>query len=139
MAFVGTAETADIPVWQLVTGPAITVEMNQAASEVRAAMNRSGLRFAAVCQGGRVTAVLDRRILNRWLATADRTLRVRDVVHPGMACLRPEAPLRAAARLMHITGSAAVPVVDEHHHLLGLVTADALTAAVQPEGTRAPA
>ncbi|HEY3261177.1 MAG TPA: CBS domain-containing protein [Pseudonocardiaceae bacterium] len=124
----------DTPVTQLVTGPAMTVDMNQAAAEVRAAMNRRGVLFAAVCQDGRVTAVLDRRNLNRQLAAAGRWLRVRDVVHPGMACLRPTATVSAAARLMHITGSAAVPVVDEHHRLIGLVTADAVAAVGTPAG-----
>jgi predicted transcriptional regulator len=138
MAFVLPTGIPDLPVRQLVTGPAMTVEMDQAASEVRTAMNRRGHRFAAVCQGGRVTAILDRRTLNRRLATADRNLRVRDVVHPGMPCLRSEAPLRAAARLMHLTGSAAVAVLDQHHHLLGLITADALTQAVQPKAASAP-
>lgn len=132
MTFALPAEMPDLPVRLLVAEPAMTVEMNQAASEVRAAMNRRGHRFAAVSQGGRVTAVLDLRVLNRRLAAAHRALRVRDVVYPGMACLRAEAPLRAAARLMRVTGSDAVPVVDEHHHLLGLVTAEALSAAVQP-------
>ena len=128
----------ETPVTRLMIEPALTVEMNQAAAEVRAAMERRGLRFAVVCQAGRVTAVLDRMTLNRQLAAGRRSLRVRDVVHPVMACLRPEATALAAARLMHATGSAAVPVVDEHHHLIGLVTADALTADALT-GTRRPA
>ena len=121
--------TPRTPVSELVSGPVLTVGMNQLAGEVHAAMSNRGLRFAAVCQGGRVTAVLDRRTLNRQLSAAGRGLRVRDIVHPGMACLRPEAPAVAAARLMQITGSAAVPVVDEHHHLIGLVTMDDLSSA----------
>jgi len=120
--------TPDSPVMNLVSEAVLTVGMDQAAEEVRAAMNRRGLRFAAVSQGGRITAVLDRLTLGRQLAVAGRRLRVRDVVHPGMACLRQDANVAAAARLMRITGSDAVPVVDEHHHLIGLVTADALAA-----------
>lgn len=118
--------TPDISVAQLVTHPTMTVEMNQLADEVRTAMNRRGVRFAAVCQGGRVTAVLDHATLDQRLAVGDRKLRVSDVVRPGMACLRKEAPAYAAVRLMRITGSAAVPVVDKHNRLVGLVTADTL-------------
>jgi len=125
----GVQVAPDTPVTRLMVEPAMTVGMNQAAVEVRAAMNRRGVRFAAVNQGGRITAVLDRLTLSRRLAAGGRDLRVRDVVCPGMACLRPEATALAAARLMHITGSAAVPVVDEHHHLIGLVTADSLANA----------
>ena len=119
--------TPEGSVMPLVTASALTVGMEQPADEVRAAMNRRGVRFAAVSQGGRITAVLDRRTLNRRLAVSGRRLRVRDVVHPGMSCLRQDASVAAAARLMRITGSAAVPVVDERHQLIGLVTADALT------------
>lgn len=110
----------------LLTAPVMTVGMNQTVTEVRTALNRRQLRFAVVSQGGRITAVIDRLVLDRHLANRARRLLVRDVVHPGMACLRADAPAAAAARLMHITGSAAVPVVDEHHHLMGLVTADTL-------------
>lgn len=115
----------------LIAEPAMTVGMNQQVHEVLAAMKRRGVRFAAVDQGGRITAVLDRRTLNRRLAAVRRVLRVRDVVVSGMACLRADAPAEAAVRLMRITGSAAVPVVDEHHHFIGLVTSDAV-AAVDP-------
>ena len=101
--------TPEGSVMPLVTASALTVGMEQPADEVRAAMNRRGVRFAAVSQGGRITAVLDRRTLNRRLAVSGRRLRVRDVVHPGMACLRQDASVAAAARLMRITGSAAVP------------------------------
>jgi len=118
--------TPDTPVTRLLTDAVLTVDMNQAAVEVKAAMNRRGVRFAAVSQGGRITAVLDRLSLNRRLAGSGIRLRVSDVVHPGMACLRSTATAAAAARLMRVTGSAAVPVVDENHHLIGLVTADAL-------------
>ena len=121
--------TPDTPVTQLLTDAVLTVDMNQAAVEVRAAMNRRGVRFAAVSQGGRITAVLDRQSLNRRLSADGRHLRVSDVVHPGMACLRSTATATAAARLMQVTGSAAVPVVDENRHLIGLVTADALPGA----------
>lgn len=118
-----------IPVSDLVTRLVMTVGMDQPAVEVRAALTRRGMRFAAVRQGGRITAVLDRQTLNRRLAVAGRLLRVRDVVHPGIACLRADATAAAAAQLMRATGSEAVPVVDEHHHLVGLVTAEAVAAA----------
>ena len=128
--------TPDTPVALLVSEPALTVNMNQAAVEVRAAMDRRGVRFAAVRQGGRVTAVLDRQVLNRRLSAAGYNLRVRDVVNPGMACLRPSASVLAATRLMQLTGSAAVPVVDERHRLVGLVTADRLAPGGDLAGAR---
>lgn len=124
--------TPDTPVIQLMTAPVLTVDMNQPAVEVRAAMDRRAVRFAAVRQGRRITAVLDRHVLNRRLSAAGYNLRVRDVVLPGMACLRPSATALAAARLMQVTGSAAVPVVDERHQLAGIVTAD-MVAGLESE------
>ena len=128
----------DTPVTRLLTEPVLTVEMNQSAAEVRAALHHRGIRFAAVSQGGRITAVLDGLILHRRLSAGGRALRVRDVVTPGMACLRSTATALAAARLMRITGSAAVPVVDEHHHLIGLVTADAIAPDTVPNADDRP-
>jgi CBS domain-containing protein len=96
-------------------------------------MVRLGLRFVAVSQGGRVTAVLDREHLARRLISAGlrhRQLFVRDVLHPGMACLPASAPIEAAARLMRTTGSSAVPVLDESHHLVGLITAKDVAEAL---------
>ena len=122
---------SETPVIRLATEPYLIVDMNQTAAEVRATMNSRNVLYAAVSQNGRITAVLDRRTLNRWQPTASRGLRIRDVVHPGMACLPPTATAAAAARLMRVTGSAAVPVIDEHHRLIGLVTAHGL-AEQQP-------
>jgi CBS domain-containing protein len=70
--------------------------------------------------------VLDREHLAKRLTAAGlrhRQLFVRDVLHPGMACLPASAPLGAAARLMRVTGSSAVPVLDASHRLVGLITA----------------
>jgi CBS domain-containing protein len=123
---VGITASTSVPVSQLVTGARVTVGVDEPIERVYALMVRDGQRFVAVCQGGRVTAVLDREHLARRLIAAGlrhRQLFVRDVLHPGMACLPASAPLGAAAKLMRATGSSAVPVLDESHHLVGLVTA----------------
>lgn len=125
----------------MVTAPVLTVGMNQPTDEVRAAMRRRGVRFAVVDQGGRITAVLDLLAMSHPPPNGRRRQLVRDVVHPGMVCLRADATPQAAARLLRVTGSAAVPVVDEHHHLLGLITADDLPGAgpcPDPAGTFGP-
>ncbi len=122
---------------RLVHGPAETVGMNDLVEVVHASMLRHRKRFVAVLQGGAVTAVLERAHLASRLAadpskaSGCRRLRVRDVVHPGMACLPGNASLDAATRLMRATGAAAVPVLDEHHRLLGLVTAEQVHHAMR--------
>lgn len=118
-----------MPVAELVAGAAPTVGADEPIESVYGRMVEHGARFVAVRQGDRITAVLDREHLRQRLATARRQLLVRDVLHPGMACLPASAPAAAAARLMRVTGSAAVPVLDESHRLIGLVTEQDLANA----------
>lgn len=139
-ADMGTMASVSVRVAQLLTDAKVTVGVDEPIEQVYALMVRLGQRFVAVAQRGRVTAVLDREQLAQRLIAAGlrhRQLFVRDVLHPGMACLPASAPLGAAMKLMRATGSSAVPVLDESHHLVGLVTAkdvaDALTN-VQPSG-----
>jgi CBS-domain-containing membrane protein len=111
--------------------------MDDLVEVVHASMLRQRKRFVAVLQGSAVTAVLERAHLASRLAadpakaTGRRRLQVRDVVHPGMACLPGDAGLDAAIRLLRATGAAAVPVLDEHHRLLGLVTAEQVHHAMR--------
>jgi CBS domain-containing protein len=130
---VGTITGAMIPVARLVTHATVTVGIDESIEQVYALMIRLGQRFLPVSQGGRVTAVLDREQLAKRLAVAGsrrRQLFVRDVLHPGMACLPASAPIEAAAKLMQTTGSSAVPVLDESHHLVGLITAKDIADAL---------
>lgn len=115
---------------RLVAGVAVTVGTEEPIEWVYALMAERGVRFVAVRQGTHITAVLDREHLRARLAAAKGQLRVRDIVHPGMACLPADATAEAAARLMRATGSAAVPVLDESHQLIGLVTAQDVTDAL---------
>lgn len=125
-------------VGQLVAGSTVTVGMDEAIEQVYALLIRNSRRFAVVCQGSRATAVVDREHLLDRLAAANRSasrpLLVRDVVHPGTPCVRSGLPVGEVASLMRATGSSALPVVDERHHLLGLVTATDVAAA-QPAGS----
>lgn len=49
-------------------------------------------------------------------------LRVRDVMSAPVVTVAPEEELATAARLMDEHGVTALPVVDEHGHVLGMVT-----------------
>lgn len=122
----GAAPNATITVARLVRAEPVTVDLDEPIERVYELMIRNRARFVAVRQGRRISAVLDREHLKQRLAAATRQLRVRDVVHPGMACLPAHATPDAALNLMRITGSAAVPVVDEAHCLIGLVTSQDL-------------
>jgi CBS domain-containing protein len=130
MGSVDNTVQSNVPVARLVAGNAVTVSADEPIERVYALMGERGERFVAVRQGRRITAVLDRESLRTRLAAPRRQLRVRDVVRPGMACLPPDAPVYAAATLMRVTGSAAVPVLDESHALIGLVTAEDVADAL---------
>lgn len=140
-ADMGMMASASVQVAQLLTDAKVTVGVDEPIEQVYELMVRLGQRFVAVSQGGRVTAVLDREQLAQRLVAAGlrhRQLFVRDVLHPGMACLPASAPLGAAMKLMRATGSSAVPVLDESHHLVGLITAKDVADAlinVPPSGS----
>jgi CBS domain-containing protein len=127
---VNEAASADIPIVRLVTHASTTVGTKERVEQVYGLMSERGERFVAVRQGRRITAVLDREHVRARLAAARGQLLVRDIVHPGMACLPADATVGAAARLMRVTGSLAVPVVDGLHRLIGLVTAEDVTNAL---------
>ncbi|HEY0639488.1 MAG TPA: CBS domain-containing protein [Pseudonocardiaceae bacterium] len=121
------SDSLDGTVGRRVNRAPLVVGMNEGAAQVRAALHHRGERYAVVRQGHRITAVVDRATLDRLLAARPRGLvLVRDAVHPGLHCVRPETAAATAARLMRATGSGALPVVDERHRLVGLLTLSAL-------------
>lgn len=131
------ATASVLSVADLVTSDVLVVGMNQPAVEVQAALARRHARFAVVRQGTRVTAVVDRATLDRVAVVGSSDTLVRHVVHPGMVCVRADAAVTVAAWLMQRLDSGALPVVDEHHALLGIVTAGALAAHLPHAATDA--
>jgi len=123
--------TSDIPTpraGEAVSGPAVVVGMDESLEVVRNRLREQGERFAAVRQGGRITAVVDRDRLDRpHHGGSVESLAVRDVVHPGTVCVFEDTPLPVVARLVRIARIPAIPVLDRWHRLIGLLTADDLT------------
>ena len=85
-----------------------------------------------VSASGRCLSVVDDRLVAGSLANLlDRPRRrVADVMPPRVHCVLPDTPLRRAAEIMHTERVTAVPVVDEHLALVGLVTDRDVVAAV---------
>ncbi|MBP2471813.1 Mg/Co/Ni transporter MgtE [Crossiella equi] len=78
-----------------------------------------GLEHAVVRQGSHITGILHRSSCPRWRAGA----RVRDLVRPGLVCVRQDAQVWTAAALLERTGFPALPVVDRWGALMGVVVA----------------
>ena len=62
------------------------------------------------------------------------TTPVRDLLAERTACVLSDAPVRQVAALMNQERVDAVPVVDEHHDVLGLITAGDIVHAVSIDG-----
>jgi CBS domain-containing protein len=62
--------------------------------------------------------------------------RLEDLVKHEAPCLRPDASFEELARLMADYNLTAIPVVDEHEHMVGVVTVDDVLEAMLPRGWR---
>lgn len=85
----------------------------------------------AVAADGRLTGILP--IARLIVSSPER--RVRDVMEPAAAVVRPEQDQEQVARLMARYNLAAVPVVDQAGRLLGRVTFDDVVDVVEAETT----
>jgi CBS domain-containing protein len=97
------------------------------------AMVEHGVRHLVVTSGSRCVGVLDdRTVFAQWPMgpLALRRARIGTMVTMRTTCVLPETPLADVARVMIDDVVDAVPVVDEHGSLVGLVTAGDVVAAV---------
>jgi CBS-domain-containing membrane protein len=95
-------------------------------------MSRGGIHHLPVVVRGRCLSVLDDRIVAGALANplARPRRRVADVMPARVHCVLADAPLRRAAEIMFAERTTAVPVVDDHMRIVGLVTDRDVVAAV---------
>jgi CBS domain-containing protein len=70
------------------------------------------------------------------LLRAERGRRLEKLVKHESPSLRPDASFEELARLMADYNLTAIPVVDEHDHMLGVVTVDDVLEAMLPRGWR---
>jgi CBS-domain-containing membrane protein len=95
-------------------------------------MARGDIHHLPVVVNGRCLSVVDDRVVAGALANplARPRRRVADVMPPRVHCVLPDTPLSRAAEIMHLERVTAVPVVDEHMALVGLVTDRDVVVAV---------
>ncbi|HWY91193.1 MAG TPA: CBS domain-containing protein [Solirubrobacteraceae bacterium] len=70
------------------------------------------------------------------LLRADPGQRLEELVKHESPCLRPDASFEELARLMADYNLTAIPVVDEHERMVGVVTVDDVLEAMLPRGWR---
>jgi hypothetical protein len=70
------------------------------------------------------------------LLRAEPGRRLEDLVKHEAPCLRTDASFEELARLMADYNLTAIPVVDEHEHMVGVVTVDDVLEAMLPRGWR---
>ena len=126
-----TAHVFDTPrdalVADLMSQPVLTVEVGESLWDAWQLLFVSGLRHLVVLDGnGASMGVLsDRNILAEVPATAEHLSRrkVGDVLAmvPLVSCLPSDSPL-VAAQVMSSHTVEAIPVLDEHGRLMGIVT-----------------
>ena len=115
----------------------VTVTPDDSLLAAAELLSRSHFRHLPVVgPAGRCLGVIDDRMLTAaWLAGpfAPPQRRVGEIVPVRVHCVRPGTTVGRIAEIMLAEGTTAVPVVDEHRDLLGLVTDRDVLAAVEAE------
>ena len=128
------------PIVQLIDRDAVTVEVGRPISEAFRALSGGRFHHLPVVDDGRLIGILSSVDLLRLdaavnagedatlLEILDRSYRVEDLMHTDIITVSHRATVADAARLLSAGGFHAVPVLDSHDRLLGIVTTTDLIA-----------
>ncbi|MDQ1711148.1 MAG: hypothetical protein QOE45_598 [Frankiaceae bacterium] len=110
----------------------VTVAPTDSLASAWELMARGDIHHLPVVLNDRCLSIVDDRAVAAALANplARPRRRVADVMSPRVHCVLPDTPLRRAAEIMCNERVTAVPVVDEHLRIVGLVTDRDVVAAV---------
>jgi len=136
-----TTLTGEVTAEMVMSTPVWTVTPDSSPWAAWSAMLDHGVRHLVVVSDGRCVGLLDdREVFAQWPVgpLALRRQRIGGMIRPRTACVLPQTPLRDVARVMNDDRVDAVPVVDEHGGLLGVVTAVDVAAAVARWGVSMP-
>jgi CBS domain-containing protein len=126
------ARTAEPLVADVMSRTLVTVTPTESLLAAWELMARGDIHHLPVVAGGRCVSVVDDRLVAGALANplARPRRRVADVMPARVHCVLPDTTVRRAAEIMADERTTAVPVVDEHMRLVGLVTDRDVVAAV---------
>ena len=123
----------DAPVAEVMTPHPRSVQVNQKISDVRAALDDGRVHHLPVVDGKRLVGIISTTDLvelgfrprdshEDLDAYLDQHFSIRDIMRTDVRTLPTNSTVREAARALCTGALHAVPVVDEDHHLLGIVT-----------------
>jgi acetoin utilization protein AcuB len=107
------------------TSPVVTVPDTGTIWDAWSLIINCHVRHAVVVAGDHCVGVVDDHVLvQAWQRgpSALRSTPIRALLRDRTSCVLPDAPLSQVADLMNSERIEAVPVVDEHGRLLGLIT-----------------
>jgi CBS domain-containing protein len=131
------SESAPVPthvtVAMVMSRPVISIEPHQSLSDAWALVTSNGVRHLAVTDGQHCVGLIDdRQLADVWPQgpAAMKATAVGHLMGRRVAGVLPGASISEAAVIMKGDGVDAVPVIDEHGVLLGLVTSADIVGAV---------
>ncbi len=127
--------TADMPVSRIMTTKVTTVSPTDTMDTVRQLLEKGGFHHLPVVEERRLVGLISytdylrliRNVFsnNQEARVNERILQatlVKDVMTEHLLCLSPNDTVETALRLFKANHFHSLPIVDEHMHLLGIVT-----------------
>lgn len=99
-----------------------TVEAEKRVQDVVTHLRKIGHEGFPVMDHGRVVGLLTRRDLDRAVEHGLGNLKLREIMSGGEITLQPDDAVNTLEQRMVESGWGQIPVVDEHQHLIGIVT-----------------
>ena len=114
----------------------VTVRPDESLLAAWELLSRGEIHHLPVVSGERCVSVVDDRIVAAAVANplVTRRRRIAEVMPKRVHCVLPDTPLRRIAEILRVERATAVPVVDEHMRLLGIVTDRDVVYAVAERG-----
>ena len=121
----------DTPVTHIMIADPITVDIGQGIADARRALSTERFHHLPVLERGKLVGIISLTDLLRHSVADDQGpttrfveqhLTMTDLMQPQPVTVSHRASVGEAARLLSAGGFHALPVIDEHEHLRGLVT-----------------
>ncbi len=127
--------TADLPVSRIMTPKPTVVAPTDTMESVRQILEKGGFHHLPVVEKGRLVGIISytdylRLIRNVFSNTQEARVNerllnatlVKDLMTEHLLCLSPDDTVETALRIFKANHFHSLPVVDEHMHLIGIVT-----------------
>jgi CBS domain-containing protein len=129
------AALAALTAADVMSAPPVAVQAHESLLSAWELLDRGRFRHLPVVgSDGRCLSLIDDRAVARELSSPSSARSVADIMPSRVHCVLPGTDLQAVAQIMIKEQATAVPVIDVHHRLLGIVTDRDLVALVAGDG-----